>query len=65
MNFENSVKKIDEIIAKLSSGDIPLDEAIEIYKSGADELALCKKMLDNAEKTIMKVTSAEDLPDEG
>ena len=35
MNFENSVKKVDEIISKLSAGDVPLDEAIELYKTGA------------------------------
>ena len=26
MNFENSVKKVDEIISKLSAGDVPLDD---------------------------------------
>ena len=50
MNFENSVKKVDEIISKLSAGDVPLDEAIELYKTGAKELADCKKQLDEAEK---------------
>lgn len=65
MNFENSVKKIDEIISKLSSGDVPLEEAIEMYKNGMDELSACRRMLDNAEKTVMKITSAEDMEDEG
>lgn len=65
MNFENSVKKIDEIIAKLSVGDVPLEEAIEMYKEGTEELASCRKMLENAEKTVMKITSAEDIQDEG
>lgn len=61
MNFEGSVKKIDEIINRLSSGDIPLEEAVEIYKTGADELAACRRMLDEAEKTAMKITWAEDI----
>lgn len=61
MNFEESVNKIDEIIKKLSSGDVPLEEAVELYKAGADELAECKKKLDNAEKNAMKITFAEDI----
>lgn len=61
MNFEESIGRTDRIIEQLSSGDIPLEEAIELYKAGADELAACRKMLENAEKTVMKITSAEDL----
>jgi len=61
MNFEDSMKKVDEIILRLSSGDVPLDEAIELYKAGAKELADCKGRLDEAKKAVMRVTSAEDL----
>ena len=61
MSFEKSVKHVDEIIGRLSEGDIPLEEAVELYKSGTDELAKCKKLLDEAEKAVMKVTSAEEL----
>ena len=61
MSFEKSVKHVDEIIGRLSEGDISLEDAVELYKSGADELAKCKKLLDEAEKSVMKVTSAEEL----
>lgn len=61
MSFEKTLEKIDGIIEDLSSGDIPLEEALELYKSGADELAKCRKMLENAEKTVMKITSSEEL----
>ncbi|MBP1545113.1 MAG: exodeoxyribonuclease VII small subunit [Oscillospiraceae bacterium] len=61
MSFEKSVKRVDEIIEKLSSGDVPLEEAIELYKSGADELAKCRRLLEDAEKAVMTVKSAEEL----
>ncbi|MBQ7784220.1 MAG: exodeoxyribonuclease VII small subunit [Oscillospiraceae bacterium] len=61
MNFENSVKIVDEIIEKLSSGDIPLEDAIELYKAGTDELAKCRRLLEDAQNTVLKVTSAEEL----
>ena len=40
---------------------IPLEEAIELYKSGADELAKCRRLLEDAEKAVMTVKSAEEL----
>lgn len=61
MNFEKSIKKVEEIIGKLSEGEIPLEKAVELYKSGADELAACKKLLDSAEKTVMKISEPEEL----
>lgn len=61
MSFEKSVKRVDEIIEKLSSGDVPLEEAIELYKNGADELAKCRRLLEDAEKAVMTVKSAEEL----
>ncbi len=61
MSFEESIKKIDEIIDKLSSGETSLEEAIELYKSGADRLAECRRQLEAAEKAVMKVTYSEEL----
>lgn len=61
MSFERSVKEVDEIIEKLSSGDIPLEEAVELYKTGALELEKCSKLLEQAEKSVMKITSSEEL----
>lgn len=60
MNFEKTLESVDEIIAKLSCGDIPLEEAVEIYKKGAVQIAECRKMLENAQKQALTVTSGED-----
>lgn len=32
MNFEQSLKRLDEIIAKLENNEISLEESIEIYR---------------------------------
>ncbi len=61
MNFERSMEKVDEIISKLSSGNVPLEEAAELYSAGAKELAECKRFLENAEKSVMKITGSEEL----
>ncbi|MCM1579617.1 MAG: exodeoxyribonuclease VII small subunit [Ruminococcus sp.] len=59
MNFENTLKSVDEIIAKLSEGDIPLEEAVEIYKKGAAQIEECRKMLEEAKGQALKVTVGE------
>lgn len=61
MSFEDSVKKIEDIIKQLSEGEIPLGEAVELYKQGTDELAACRKELDSAK---MKIISAQDIEEE-
>ena len=61
MDFENTLRSVDEIIAKLSEGDIPLEEAVEIYKKGAKQISDCRKMLENAQKEALKITSGEDM----
>lgn len=56
MKFEESVKRIDEIISLLESKDISLEDSLKYYKEGAELIGSCKKELDNAE---MLVTVAE------
>lgn len=52
MTFENSVKKLEEIVSKLESNEITLEESIEIYKEGVTLLGNCKKQLENAELLV-------------
>lgn len=61
MNFEKTLNSVDEIIAGLSAGDMPLEEAVELYKKGAGQLAECRKMLEAARREALRVTSAEDM----
>ena len=58
MNFEQSVKRLDEIIGKLEDNEISLEESIEMYKEGTELLLNCRKQLEQAE---MLVTVAEQL----
>ena len=52
MNFENSIKRLDEIISKLESNDISLEESIELYGDGTALLVSCKKQLEQAELLV-------------
>ena len=52
MTFENSVKKLEEIVSKLESNEITLEESIEIYKEGVTLLGNCRKQLETAEMLV-------------
>lgn len=52
MKFEDSIKRIDEIISALEDKDILLDDSIKLYKEGAKLIDSCKKELDKAEMLV-------------
>ena len=37
MSYEDSVKKVEDIIGQLNGGDLPLDKAVEAFKQGMNE----------------------------
>lgn len=52
MNFEQSLKRLDEIISKLENNEISLEESIEIYREGTELLGKCRSLLDSAELLV-------------
>ncbi len=59
MNFEQSLKKLDEIIEKLENNETSLEDAIEIYREGTAILGSCRKQLEQAE-LLVTVANEED-----
>lgn len=51
-NFEQSMKELEEIAAKLSDGDVSLDESIKLFENGMKLSKNCQKILEDAEKKI-------------
>ncbi len=52
MTFEGSMKKVEEIISKLESNEISLEDSIQIYKEGLTLIGSCKKQLEEAEMLV-------------
>lgn len=53
--FEDSLKKLEEIINQLESGDLALDKAFEYYKEGMDLSLFCSKELKRVEKEVLQI----------
>lgn len=58
-NFETSLKELEDIVLKLESSDISLDEAILLFESGVKLSDRCRKILENAERKIKTLTECE------
>ena len=58
-NFETSLKELENIVSKLESSDISLDEAILLFESGVKLSDRCRKILENAERKIKTLTECE------
>lgn len=58
--FEQSIKELEEIASKLETGDVTLDESLELFEQGIKLSKSCQKMLDTAEKKVSVLMANKD-----
>lgn len=65
-SFEEALRQLDEVVARLESGDVGLEEAVALFERGQGHLRVCRERLAAAQRRIEELT-AEDLgpPAEG
>lgn len=56
MTFEESLKELEETVKKLESGETTLEEAMELFEKGVNLTKNCRKLLDEAQLKVKKVT---------
>ena len=59
LSFEEALSLLEQIVAQLEGGDLPLDRAIEEYQTGMRLVRACRERLRAAEQRIEMVTAAE------
>ena len=55
IDFEKEMKRLDEIVAKISSQNVPLDECLELYQEGQKIIKTLEKALQDAADKVEKV----------
>jgi exodeoxyribonuclease VII small subunit len=55
LSFEEALKQLEEIVQRLESGRVELEESIAIYERGAALKAHCETKLKDAEARIEKI----------
>lgn len=51
-NFEESIKKLEEIVIELEKGELNLDDSVAKFEEGMKISKECNNMLEKAEKKI-------------
>lgn len=52
LNFEDSMKKLEEIAIELENGKLTLEESVSKFEEGMQLSKKCSEILDKAEKKI-------------
>jgi exodeoxyribonuclease VII small subunit len=50
--FEEALKELEEIVNRLEQGEIPLEEALQLFEQGVKLSRLCHTKLDEAQKRV-------------
>jgi len=58
--FEASMKRIEEIVALLEKGDVPIEESLSLYEEAVVLMKDCGKTLEQAEQKVTMLASGRD-----
>lgn len=60
IRFEEAILNLEEVVQKLETGEVPLEEAISLYKKGMELSAYCHGKLQDAEEQLISIIDKED-----
>jgi len=55
IRFEEAIEQLEEVVQKLETGEVPLEDAINLYKKGMELSAFCHDKLQDAEKQLISI----------
>lgn len=55
VTFEEAMEQLEHIVELLEEGDVPLEEAINIYKRGMDLSKICHGKLQAAQEQLVQI----------
>ena len=58
-SFEENLKDLEEIVTKLESGEVPLDDAIKEFTKAMELSKKCDQKLKKAEEAITKIVDKD------
>ncbi len=56
LTFEESLKRLEEIVHALENGDTPLEQSISLFEEGVKLSGYCNKLLESAEQKVTVLT---------
>ncbi|PLY06001.1 MAG: exodeoxyribonuclease VII small subunit [Desulfuromonas sp.] len=59
-SFETALKKLEESVEQLESGELSLDEALKVFSGGVKQADACRKTLEDVELKVEKLLRQDD-----
>ena len=56
LKFEDGLKRLEEIVAKLESGNLPLDNSLKLFEEGVKLVRFCNERLAEAQQKVELLT---------
>ena len=61
-SYEAALEELEQLVAQLDAGQLPLDQLLTRYQRGAELLAFCRARLDAVENQIKVLENGEAKP---
>ncbi len=58
-SFEVALKKLEEVVEKLESGEVSLDQSLKLFEQGIGLVRQCSQRLDEVESKVQMLVSDE------
>ena len=58
--FEESLKRLEEIVRQMEQGNVPLEESLKLFEEGTALAGSCNAQLDQAEQKVVRLMKAPD-----
>ncbi len=59
-SYEVLLQRLQEVVARLETGELPLAEAVALYEEGVGLAARCQHLLDTAELRVQQLLVSGD-----
>ncbi|MGA7363181.1 MAG: exodeoxyribonuclease VII small subunit [Candidatus Dormiibacterota bacterium] len=65
LDYEAALADLDQVLARLEDGQVPLEEAMALYERGVRLVRRCSGLLDGVERRVTELSAGADgLPKE-
>lgn len=59
-SFEESLRRLEEIVARLESGELSLEDSVKLFEEGTQLSTECRRQLEEAEGKVEMLVKQRD-----
>lgn len=63
IKFEDALKELETQVQLLESGDLPLEQALDVFKYGVELSRICTNKLETVKQEVEKIVVTDDNAD--